>query len=376
MPQHVAQLAPATIPINDKEQPDSNVLQPLEKATPAATPTPVAKEVTLLSEGVTPAQDVETALKMATEIAQEPPENQKDEWAQFLNYSAEVARRENSSQLWLWRATAALKTQDGADGKEAGEKLRELGALDSEVPAVRKLVGALVVEGWFSSRTLPPQGFQERTKDDVVKFINEWKKRWESKDMDAYLACYDENFIRITGDADSGLKLKRKIDFRTDDQKYFIPSAVISVSIDDLDIEQENNGVCWKATFRQKYDRTGPSGHSLGTKTLQLKPGGKLGFLIFSEDFKPAEESSSNGDDFSPNQSFILSSKITTFLSLRSAAGSDNDEIYELTPDENCEIISTGEHTIVNDSVWVQVTAATKEGEKTGWVNRKYLSPK
>lgn len=101
---------------------------------------------------------------------------------------------------------------------------------------------------------LPPQDSQQ---EDVLKFIEKWRKAWSQKDLESYMACYSPNFKSGKYDKKGWSRKKSHLN-----EKY----QYINVTVKDITIKRTEQGA--KVSFYQQY--TSDKFKTSGTKHMQL----------------------------------------------------------------------------------------------------------
>lgn len=93
----------------------------------------------------------------------------------------------------------------------------------------------------------------------VTNFLDGWKQAWESKDIEAYIALYADDFKSGGMDRDA---------WKKDKEAKFAKLDVVAVVLSDVGISALSADR-FEAVFRQGY--TGDSYSDIGTKTLRLQ---------------------------------------------------------------------------------------------------------
>lgn len=97
----------------------------------------------------------------------------------------------------------------------------------------------------------------EKDKRELIDIVEEWRKSWQDKDIEKYIAFYSRKFTSGSKNWSQWKEYKARLA-----KKY----KEINVEIDDLNL-LSNNGVV-VATFKQHYNT--PSFESYGTKRLYI----------------------------------------------------------------------------------------------------------
>jgi hypothetical protein len=109
-------------------------------------------------------------------------EEGKKALAEYLEKSAAfVAKHPDYLKAWQFRAVAALELDKAQQGLEAGLKLKALGALDSEDPAMMKLMANLNRKQWLDETAV--DRIREEAKAATVANLRRtfWQGSWQNK---------------------------------------------------------------------------------------------------------------------------------------------------------------------------------------------------
>ena len=109
-------------------------------------------------------------------------DDRKKAMAEYLEKStAFVAKHPDYLKAWQFRAVAALELDKAQQGLEAGLKLKALGALDSEDPAMMKLMANLNRKQWLDETAV--DRIREEAKAAAVANLRRtfWQGSWQNK---------------------------------------------------------------------------------------------------------------------------------------------------------------------------------------------------
>jgi len=166
----------------------------------------------------------------------------------FDDNSAEYSYRKKAffskGEAASWRSVYAMEGQDTIPY-----------LLARKVTKNGESVEVQVVEPSVTKAPLPAEKPPERP--NLLSFLENWRKAWSGKDLEAYMACYSPSFT--SGKLDFGKWRARK---QSLNKKY----SYINVTIRDVAVEQTASGA--RVSFYQTYESD--KYQTSGRKHLQL----------------------------------------------------------------------------------------------------------
>jgi len=196
------------------------------------------------------------------------------------------------SGIWLHSTNDETRIEKGLDSRgcvvAANNDLKELAnyiEIHKSPLLIVQDMNFVTQENWTKSR------------DELIAFVESWRKAWQSKDIEEYLAHYDRSEFKdaIRGKYNSFATYKKAV--------FKNPG---NVKVNFLHLSLLANKDYATATFIQDYHSA--TINDSGKKTIYLKKDGQYSWKIISEVWNalPDKEALNNNEiEFKPSQRFF-----------------------------------------------------------------------
>ena len=178
--------------------------------------------------------------------------NQAIATIKFALYDGDLIQYRGQSRTYLtqsltgsWRSLYTVQSQD------------QTPLLLAQRPAKNDLVAKAATLPPLASPPPPSQPLQLSKGEELLSFVEKWRKAWIAKDISTYINCYSPSFKSGSMDRDSWKAKKTYLNNRY---------AYITVSIKDIVVEWTESGA--NVSFFQTYKSD--QYQTTGTKRLQL----------------------------------------------------------------------------------------------------------
>jgi lipopolysaccharide transport protein LptA len=168
--------------------------------------------------------------------------------------------------------------KESTEGEESPESIQSA-AMGLAPQAAHAAEPQLKKEAALPGKELPhketgsPADIKSDEKEDIQKFILDWKHYWESKDIENYMRCYAKEFTSKGMNRDRWKSYKQRLN-----EKY----RQISLAFNNIQIAPEDNRAI--VSFEQYYQSDNYSDHGMKSLILKKENGS---WNIFAERWDP-----------------------------------------------------------------------------------------